>query len=319
MEDFIGKYNGNQIDSRLDKVKDMVGATASEAGAAGLVPAPAAGKQTSFLCGDGTWKDVRVKDEAKDIFLNTLADLLTDVDMNGPLILTQSQYNNFMGLFVDSVDLVSKYIQPNDYFLKASPFPVNCVICTFDPSGNTINIIVEGSMVCVGSGFVGFFITINDDLSFSIAQSIMNVRGNGHGGIQLSSSSIESPNGNHSNIDITLKAGGDGSQALMDNGEYKDIRGVDITSYIFEPDSVTLVSSMTKSTYDKIKGYILNNDHMYIAYSMSDSGIEAAFNSDITASYIYDAAYLIFFDSNAQKMSKIKIDYNTYEVSAIVI
>lgn len=29
MEDFIGKYDGNQIDSRLDKVKDMVGATAS--------------------------------------------------------------------------------------------------------------------------------------------------------------------------------------------------------------------------------------------------------------------------------------------------
>ena len=42
MEDFIGKYDGNQIDSRLDKVKDMVGATASGAGAAGLVPAPAA-------------------------------------------------------------------------------------------------------------------------------------------------------------------------------------------------------------------------------------------------------------------------------------
>lgn len=29
MEDFISKYDGNQIDSRLDKVKDMVGATAS--------------------------------------------------------------------------------------------------------------------------------------------------------------------------------------------------------------------------------------------------------------------------------------------------
>lgn len=43
MEDFIGKYNGGQIDSRLDKVKDMVGATASGAGAAGLVPAPAKG------------------------------------------------------------------------------------------------------------------------------------------------------------------------------------------------------------------------------------------------------------------------------------
>lgn len=33
----------------------MTGATASAAGAAGLVPAPAAGKNTSFLRGDGTW------------------------------------------------------------------------------------------------------------------------------------------------------------------------------------------------------------------------------------------------------------------------
>lgn len=34
---------------------DMKGATASAAGTHGLVPAPAAGKQTSFLRGDGTW------------------------------------------------------------------------------------------------------------------------------------------------------------------------------------------------------------------------------------------------------------------------
>lgn len=34
---------------------DMKAATASAAGAAGLVPAPAAGKQVSFLRGDGTW------------------------------------------------------------------------------------------------------------------------------------------------------------------------------------------------------------------------------------------------------------------------
>lgn len=63
MEDFIGKYNGNQIDSRLDKVKDMVGATASGAGAAGLVPGPAAGKQVSFLRGDGTWQDIDIPEQ----------------------------------------------------------------------------------------------------------------------------------------------------------------------------------------------------------------------------------------------------------------
>ena len=33
----------------------MTGASSSAAGKTGLVPAPAAGKQTSFLRGDGTW------------------------------------------------------------------------------------------------------------------------------------------------------------------------------------------------------------------------------------------------------------------------
>lgn len=37
---------------------DMTGATASTAGAHGLVPAPAAGDETKFLGGDGTWKAV---------------------------------------------------------------------------------------------------------------------------------------------------------------------------------------------------------------------------------------------------------------------
>ena len=37
---------------------DMVGATSSTAGVHGLVPAPAAGDNTKFLGGDGTWKDI---------------------------------------------------------------------------------------------------------------------------------------------------------------------------------------------------------------------------------------------------------------------
>ncbi len=36
----------------------MVGATAENAGIAGLVPAPNAGDQTKFLRGDGTWAEV---------------------------------------------------------------------------------------------------------------------------------------------------------------------------------------------------------------------------------------------------------------------
>ena len=39
--------------------KNMTAATASAAGKAGLVPAPAAGKQNSFLRGDGTWQEIQ--------------------------------------------------------------------------------------------------------------------------------------------------------------------------------------------------------------------------------------------------------------------
>ena len=47
-------YVDTQVNSKANNV-NMKGATSSTAGTAGLVPAPAAGKQTSFLRGDGTW------------------------------------------------------------------------------------------------------------------------------------------------------------------------------------------------------------------------------------------------------------------------
>lgn len=54
---------------------DMVGATASTAGAHGLVPAPAAGDNGKFLGGDGTWKDVPVQlSGLTDVALSSPAD-----------------------------------------------------------------------------------------------------------------------------------------------------------------------------------------------------------------------------------------------------
>jgi len=88
MEDFIGKYNGGQIESRLDKVKDMVGATASQAGEDGLVPAPAKGDEGRFLCGDGTWKDVVVKPDY------TVFDIVMEISSSGNLSISQENYNN---------------------------------------------------------------------------------------------------------------------------------------------------------------------------------------------------------------------------------
>ena len=44
--------------TKAELAGDMTGATALAKGKSGLVPAPAAGKQTSFLRGDGTWVNV---------------------------------------------------------------------------------------------------------------------------------------------------------------------------------------------------------------------------------------------------------------------
>lgn len=49
----ISIANGRTISANYS---DMTGATASDAGVSGLVPAPAAGDDTKFLSGDGTWK-----------------------------------------------------------------------------------------------------------------------------------------------------------------------------------------------------------------------------------------------------------------------
>ena len=54
---------------------DMTGATASTAGTHGLVPAPAAGDDTKFLGGDGTWKDVPAElSGLTDVDLASLSD-----------------------------------------------------------------------------------------------------------------------------------------------------------------------------------------------------------------------------------------------------
>lgn len=49
--------NATNITNLMDRVSVMTGATASAAGAKGLVPAPAAGDDDAVLCGDGNWYD----------------------------------------------------------------------------------------------------------------------------------------------------------------------------------------------------------------------------------------------------------------------
>lgn len=315
MEDFIGKYNGNQIDSRLDKVKDMVGATASGSGAAGLVPAPAKGDEGRFLCGDGTWKDAVAKSDDEDAFLAIISQLVVDQSTT----LSQSQYNTIKSLFNGSSTSNIRIIRPNDSFMETIGTPLNDLVVINDQMSDYIIIYISASNNSLNMGFLDISISVYSNLNVEYINSSLNISSSDNSEIVI----VRSYKNTEGNIDfdnqLHLKIKGAGNKALMDNGSYQDIRGVDISSYLLEPDAITIVSSITKSQYDDIKSYILNNDHMYISYGMSDSVFTVAFNSDIIASYIYDAAYLVFFDPNAQKMSKIKIDYNTYEVSTIVI
>lgn len=59
--------------AKVAKEETVTGATASAAGKAGLVPAPAAGAQNKYLRGDGTWQAVDATPPAITVAATTLA------------------------------------------------------------------------------------------------------------------------------------------------------------------------------------------------------------------------------------------------------
>ena len=84
---------------------NMTGATASTAGAHGLVPAPAAGDNTKFLGGDGTWKNVPAE-------LSGLTDVTLTSPSDGQLLrydATTQKWKNaelsYIGMIIHSTTL----------------------------------------------------------------------------------------------------------------------------------------------------------------------------------------------------------------------
>lgn len=219
MEDFIGKYNGNQIDSRLDKVKDMVGATASAAGAAGLVPAPAAEKRTAFLRGDGTWQDIDVHEPGflSDNFYdeNDFRYILFNIAFSEVSTITQEQYD-----IIASKCEVDKSMQ---YLLLglSTSYGVGDVIITKDSSENIQAVLRTGGKVEFGYMLsYNVIIDISKDLTFtsSISQYTVHMVDNQSKDIALT---ISDQNGD--NRIINFSTAGAGTKALMDDGTYKSI------------------------------------------------------------------------------------------------
>ena len=206
MEDFIGKYNGGQIDSRLDKVKDMVGATASGAGAAGLVPAPAKGDEGRFLCGDGTWKDVVVKPDY------TVFDIVMEISSSDNLSISQENYNKLLeklpsnavnifpvrdnGVYISSIfggynvnddNSIWLYIKQDAGILQNSSIQIS---------------IYQNLTVAITSG-MNYLIPVND-------------------GIDVFTNLTSGPSGSNTK-QLTIHTTGDGTKSLMDDGKYRKL------------------------------------------------------------------------------------------------
>lgn len=224
MEDFIGKYDGNQIDSRLDKVKDMVGATASKAGAAGLVPAPAEGNENRFLSGDGTWKDILYND-LKDIPDSTLVEA-TDgnySDYNVQSVLLRIIYNNKTSITQDEYDAILSAIPVGKIACKYS---YNCAVSIEFGIGEFILLRGEneGEIYAYSysnsnfDGSTNFYNSalIKSDLSATVGVKYTEIRP------ENTDITIQSAY-DQKEISISLHTGGDGTKSLMDDGNYRKL------------------------------------------------------------------------------------------------
>lgn len=311
MEDFIGKYNGNQIDSRLDKVKDMVGATTSGAGAAGLVSAPAAEKRTAFLRGDGTWQDIDVHEPG---FLsnnfydeNDFRYILFNIAFSEVSTITQEQYD-----IIASKCEVDKSMQ---YLLLglSTSYGVGDVIITKDSSENIQAVLRTGGKVEFGYMLsYNVIIDISKDLTFtsSISQYTVHMVDNQSKDIALT---ISDQNGD--NRIINFSTAGAGTKALMDDGTYKEIgsSGVDISSYILE--GIDFKKNTTKEGFDKIKSCVINKQHMYLYFYNAMDGNEVAFYADVIAGVLYGNLNLCVYDFGSSKIVNVDINLQDYSIT----
>lgn len=316
MEDFIGKYDGNQIDSRLDKVKDMVGATASGAGAAGLVPAPAKGDEGRFLCGDGTWKDAVAKSDDEDAFLAIILQLAGDQSTT----LSQSQYNTIKSLFDGSSTSNVRMIRPNNSFVEAlGGVNINDLMVFNDQMNDCITIYIIGSNTILGMGFMDISISVYPNLSVGYIHSNLNVAASDDSEIVL----VNSLKNTEEDIDfdnqLHLKMKGKGDKALMDDGTYKEIgsSGVDISSYILE--GIDFKKNTTKEGFDKIKSCIINKQHMYVYYKVEMGGDVAAFTSDVITNFLYGNISLVMVDFSNIELKQVVINSSDYNITVTKI
>nr|UVX45977.1 MAG: hypothetical protein [Bacteriophage sp.] len=206
MEDFIGKYNGGQIESRLDKVKDMVGATASQAGEDGLVPAPAKGDEGRFLCGDGTWKDVVVEPDY------TVFDIVMEISSSGNLSISQENYNKLLEkLPSNAVNIFP--VRDNGVYISSifGGYNVN--------DDNSIWLYIKHDAGILHNSSIQ--ISIYQNLTVAITSG-MNYLIPVNDGIDVYTS-LSNDSSENDIRQLTIHTTGDGTKSLMDDGKYRKL------------------------------------------------------------------------------------------------
>lgn len=316
MEDFQGKYDGKQIESRLDKVKDMVGATASGAGAAGLVPPPAAEKRTAFLRGDGTWQDIDVHEpgflgdnlDSEDDFRTILFNLGFDKEFT----LTKAKYDIIASKC--EVDIPIQYLLSG----TSSTYGIGDLILIKDSSGNIQAMLRSGCNT--GAGVIVSYhvlINISSDLTYTSNVTSHTVQSVSNQTKDISLTIGDDLVGD--NRVINFSTAGTGTKALMDDGTYKEIgsSGVDISSYILE--GIDFKKNTTKEGFDKIKSCIINKQHMYVYYKVEMGGDVTAFTSDVIASFLYGNIALVMVDFSNIELKQVVINSSNYNITVTKI
>lgn len=316
MEDFQGKYDGKQIESRLDKVKNMVGATASGAGAAGLVPPPAAEKRTAFLRGDGTWQDIDVHEPG---FLDD--DLDNEDDFR--IILFNLGFDKEFTLTKAKYDIIASKCEvdiPIQYLLSgtSSTYGIGDLMLIKDSSGNIQAMLRSGCNT--GAGVIVSYhvlINISSDLTHTSNVTSHTVQSVSNQTKDISLTIGDDLVGD--NRVINFSTAGTGTKALMDDGTYKEIgsSGVDISSYILE--GIDFKKNTTKEGFDKIKSCIINKQHMYVYYKVEMGGNVAASTSDVIASFLYGHISLVMVDFSNIELKQVVINSSNYNITVTKI
>lgn len=325
MEDFIGKYDGNQIDSRLDKVKDMVGATASQAGEDGLVPAPAKGDEGRFLCGDGTWKDVVVEPDY------TVFDIVMEITSSDNPSISQENYNKLLEkLPSNAVNIFP--VRDNGMYISSlfGGYNVN--------DDNSIWFYIKQD-----AGILQNFsaqISIYQDLSVNVNAG-MNYLIPVSGGIDVYTNLTSGLSENNTK-QLTIHTTGDGTKSLMDDGKYRKLpvygknlllgSGTEVSNAEYEMANYWLTKQISKGTQVTLTifGELGDDKEMFTIYNSTGAvGSMAQFsktdfvNGKASKTFkwitnigdaVADNAHMVVFSSpkagtSTSTIHKIKLEY----------